>query len=87
MGRALEGWEEPVFHLGVATGTIRKYSDTLTIFLLKGAKPEKYRENSRVELSGHLALGDMTDDDIKAELAALMGDVGLATPGDGSELI
>lgn len=32
--------------------TIRKYSDTLLIFLLKAARPAKYRDTSRVELSG-----------------------------------
>lgn len=48
--RAVEGVEEPVFHKGQVCGTIRKYSDTLLIFLLKGAVPEKYRE--RFEHSG-----------------------------------
>lgn len=42
--RAKEGTDEPVFYKGVECGVIRKYSDTLLIFLLKGAKPEKYRE-------------------------------------------
>lgn len=32
--------------------TVRKYSDTLLIFLLKGAMPDKYRENAKVEHSG-----------------------------------
>ncbi len=45
--RAFEGWDEPVFFKGEEQGTVRKYSDTLLIFLLKGAAPEKYRE--RVE--------------------------------------
>lgn len=43
--RAVEGVEEPVgWFQGQAGGTVRKYSDTLLIFLLKGARPEKYRE-------------------------------------------
>lgn len=42
--RAIEGWEEPVFHEGAVCGHKRKYSDTLLIFMLKGALPEKYRE-------------------------------------------
>ena len=52
--RAHDGWEEPVFgSLGQGqgtgeVGTVRKYSDTLLIFLLKGAKPEKYRERHEV---------------------------------------
>jgi hypothetical protein len=56
--RALEGVEEPVFGSGgtgvgtVEVGSIRRYSDTLLIFMLKGIRPEKYRE--RRELSGKL---------------------------------
>ena len=52
--RAVEGTEKPVFHKGVKCGTIREYSDLLLIFLLKGAKPEKYRENHSVDLSGQV---------------------------------
>jgi len=54
--RALDGVDEPVFGSlgrGVGSGqigTIRKFSDTLLIFLLKGARPEKYKE--RHEHSG-----------------------------------
>ncbi len=44
--RAVEGIEEPVFYKGEVCGTIRKYSDTLLIFLLKGVRPEKYRERT-----------------------------------------
>ena len=42
--RALVGTEKPVFQGGRQVGKIREYSDTLLIFLLKGAKPDKYRE-------------------------------------------
>lgn len=48
--RARDGWDEPVFYQGEHVSTIRKFSDTLLIFLLKGAKPDKYRE--RQELTG-----------------------------------
>jgi len=44
--RAVEGWQEPVFYQGEQVATIRKYSDTLLIFLLKGNKPEKYHERA-----------------------------------------
>jgi hypothetical protein len=43
MGRAVEGVEKPISVNGELK-TIREYSDTLLIFLLKGAAPEKYRE-------------------------------------------
>lgn len=58
--RAVDGWDEPVFGSGgtgvgtVEVGTIRKYDSTLLIFLLKGARPEKYRERFDTKLSGTL---------------------------------
>jgi hypothetical protein len=48
--RAETGVLEPVFHGGKKVGSIRRYSDTLLIFLLKGARPEKFRD--RMEHSG-----------------------------------
>lgn len=48
--RAATGWLEPVFWQGEIVGRVRKFSDILLIFLLKGARPGKYREN--VRLSG-----------------------------------
>ena len=50
--RAVDGVEEPVYQGGELVGRIRKFSDVLLIFLMKGANPEKYRENQRVEMSG-----------------------------------
>ena len=42
--RAVKGTLKPVYQGGVQVGTIREYSDTLLIFLMKGAMPDKYRE-------------------------------------------
>lgn len=50
--RAFHGFDEPVFYQGVECGVVRKYSDTLAIFMLKGAKPNKYRERVSSEMSG-----------------------------------
>ena len=50
--RAFEGYDKPVVHQGVITDTVREYSDTLAIFLLKGGKPSKYRDNVRQEITG-----------------------------------
>lgn len=52
--RASEGVLEPVFQGGRAVGSIRKYSDTLLIFALKGAMPEKYADRQKVEHSGQV---------------------------------
>jgi predicted DNA-binding transcriptional regulator AlpA len=54
--RAYEGWLEPVWNKGVECGVVRKFSDTLLIVLLKGHKPEKYRENARIEHAGKATL-------------------------------
>ena len=53
--RGLRGVEEPVFQGGKEVGRIRKYSDTLLIFLLKANRPHKYRDNSQfnVNLTGN----------------------------------
>jgi hypothetical protein len=41
--RAMHGYEVPVFQGGKQVGVVTRYSDTLLIFLLKAARPEKYR--------------------------------------------
>ena len=50
--RAVEGVEEPVFYQGKQCGVIRRYSDVLLMFLLKGAMPDKYKERTSTELTG-----------------------------------
>lgn len=50
--RALVGVTEPVYQNGKQVGQMQKYSDTLLIFLMKGARPQKYRDNARLELTG-----------------------------------
>jgi hypothetical protein len=47
--RATEGWDEPVFQKGVQCGVVRKYSDQLLMFLMRGAMPDKYREHLQIE--------------------------------------
>lgn len=44
-----------------------EYSDTLMIFLLKGIRPEKYRERTDVRHSGKVDIGALSD----AELLAI----------------
>lgn len=50
--RAFEGWDEPVHYQGVATSSIRKYSDTLLIFMLKARRPERFKERQAHEHAG-----------------------------------
>lgn len=68
---------------------VRKYSDTLAIFLLKAHAPTKYRDNASLQISGQLSLGEMSEDEMRAELAALTAS-GVVLPGtddDGSDLV
>ena len=46
--RAKEGWQEPVFYRGEHVDNVTKYSDTLMIVMLKGAKPDKYKDRTQV---------------------------------------
>jgi 5-methylcytosine-specific restriction endonuclease McrA len=48
--RGVEGWDEPVFYKGEECGAIRKFSDTLLIFQAKARRPEKYRENVKMDV-------------------------------------
>jgi hypothetical protein len=50
MRRAVDGITKPIYHQGKKIDSVREYSDTLLIFLLKGGRPAKYRE--RYEHSG-----------------------------------
>lgn len=62
--RAVDGYDEPVIYQGMPTTvvdpvtgeqrqlTVRKYSDALMALVLKGARPEKYRESHKVEVEG-----------------------------------
>lgn len=50
--RAIDGVRKPVFQGGEHVGDVQEYSDTLLIFLMKGADPSKYRERASFEHSG-----------------------------------
>ncbi len=47
--RATQGVENDVYFQGQPCGTVRTYSDTLLIFLLKARRPEKFREHAKPE--------------------------------------
>lgn len=54
--RAADGVLEPIYYQGKRVGSVRKYSDTLLIFLLKAHAPDKYRERSSIEHEGDLTI-------------------------------
>jgi hypothetical protein len=88
--RAVEGVERPVWQGGKLMGTVAEYSDTLLIFMLKGRKPEVYRDNVRVEHSGPsggpIELAPPGQQlDLSARAARLLVEAGAAENGDGHE--
>jgi hypothetical protein len=68
--RAVHGTDKPVYQGGRKVGTVREYSDTLLIFLMKGAMPQKYKERQAVEHTGRdggpirIAAETLTDDEL-----------------------
>jgi len=47
--RAIQGVEKPVYYGGKPCGTIRNYSDTLGMFLLKCRRPDVFATDSAAE--------------------------------------
>ena len=45
--RAVDGVDEPVFYKGAVVGSVRRYSDTLLMFILKVRSPEKFCDKAR----------------------------------------
>ena len=75
--RAVFGVEEPVYQGGELVGTIQRYSDTLLIFLLKGARPAKYRERYEINTTG------LTDEELDGKIAEYIRKVGVAAFAGG----
>jgi hypothetical protein len=73
--RAVDGTVEPVFgrvdkYQDGQIGTIRRYSDTLLIFLLKAHRPDRYRERYDLHHSGSIQqtpmdLSRLSDDELE----------------------
>lgn len=68
--RAVEGVVEPLVSAGKLVTDVRKFSDTLLIFMLKSRRPERYRDNVKVEHSGRVEHTEALPDD-PAELERL----------------
>lgn len=89
--RAVGEFYEDVYHKGEVVGQKRIFSDTAAIFLLKGLKPDVYRDRSTVEHTGsvkhkHLHkpdLSQITIDDLR-EIRSMIdrGQLVLAEPVD-----
>jgi hypothetical protein len=73
--RAFEGCTKPVFYKGDICGYILEYSDALTTFLLKGRKPEIFRDRTEVTMNGGdgRTKKELTDDELDALIAQRAG--------------
>jgi len=60
-------------------------SVTAGIFILKARKPEMYRERSTVEHTGNITVSKMSDDDLREEVARLMGMATVQNAKQGSD--
>jgi len=82
--RAVDGIETNHYDKdGKLLFTDHKYSDLLLIFLLKGARPDKYRERSVIEHGGRIEVSDPDSayERIAGKLAGLLAP-GLVSGGD-----
>jgi hypothetical protein len=90
--RGVEGTLEPVgWYQGQPGGYVRRYSDVLSIFLLKGLRPDRYKD--RVEMRGALANLDLNQlpdelieriargENVLSVLASAVPRAGEAVPG------
>jgi len=59
--RATNGTSKPVYQNGQLVGHIQQYSDTLLIFLLKGHKPDRFKERSQIEVTKKPEIDDAKD--------------------------
>lgn len=58
--------------------TVRKYSDNLVGILLKAHAPDKYRENSKVEMSGSLEFSNLSDSEIQEQIDQIQAQLATA---------
>jgi Homeodomain-like domain len=54
--RAVEGYDRPVFQRGELAGLERVYSDMLLALLLRGRRPEVFRENTNKAASTSISI-------------------------------
>lgn len=84
--RAFDGVERKVFHQGVQIDTIKEYSDSLAIAMLRGAKPERYALQTRNEtvVGGSLGINleTLSDAELNEKIDAKLSLLGAITKAD-----
>lgn len=69
--RARDGVEKPVYYGGEQRGTVRVYSDTLGMFMLRAKRPEIYNRGT-VSPQAPEPIEEMTEAEAKAEFERLL---------------
>jgi hypothetical protein len=85
--RGVNGVKRPVYQGGELVGYTTEYSDTLLIFLMKGANPEKFRERYEVKHGGRVTtinLKNLSDGDLDT-LEAILDRAAVPGPSAGGE--
>ena len=70
--RAVDGIKRDIFWQGGVCGTETVYSDALLMFLLKGSKPEKYKDrvaSENINLNTDVKANDAKDAELRARIA------------------
>lgn len=78
--RAFDGVDRKVFHQGVQIDTVKDYSDSIAIAMLRGAKPERYatRTDNTTVIGGSIGvnLETLTDDELNEKLTKRLSALG-----------
>lgn len=74
--RAVEGVNKPIYYKGDQVGTMKEYSDTLMIVLLKARAPEKYKERTQIDAKNTNVNynADLTPEEVKKIAKDLEGE-------------
>lgn len=70
--RAFEGTDEPVWYMGEQVGTVRRYSDSLAQFLLKGYRRRKFGDKQEITGADGGPLSTVDETRKAARIAALL---------------
>lgn len=82
--RGVHGIEKNIYYQGNVVDVVKEYSDTLLIFLLKGAMREKYQDSFKVggDKDNPLRV-ETTPENRQAEIAALAAELGYVNGRNG----
>ena len=83
--RATEGVEEPQFYQGKQVATVMRKSDTLLMFMLKGLRPEKFRDNVKHEVSGQLNFALALPEGFQPEQLGASGAIDVTPAADDAD--